>query len=294
MNLVEHTCPRGHNMLAESGPGSVFCLECDRLGNTRAGSPDYEVNEIQPAVSDPDAEGVVPTTVGELSTRLNVYSRMLPIDRWQYDRFSIGLAIAEYLEELPKFRWTFKLRQLVPLIKECDTIKEGFADMHSAIDDRLWLSHGVQPMAETEKTTRIYCNPNYAHNPTERMPFEWSDPEDSLTYWTMMHATLGRHSPHVTENILSIDNVYDYDPDYDRRRELGRIKMANTYRAFIKWADCPIAEAGRALGVNDSTIHTYLNNYCQIDEAPPEPSQDPAFCGDIRQPSRWRAVGGGV
>lgn len=266
-------------MLVETGDYTrpYLCLACDHNNHFWGDDAYYMGEEIRHAEREPlEPFGVLPSSAGEVGGRLNAHTKLLPFGRWEYDRGEVGLAIAEFLDEMSKFRRTFKLRQLAPLVEGERPGDLDKIDMSMSCPDWLWACHKVQPTKNVTAGKNVYLNPNYVHYDACGPSGEFED-ESVITYWTMLHATVGHTPKHVVERNLGIDSVYDYDPDWSYRREVGRRFFANSLLIAKEWSGWSIKKTGRAFGLPRQTASDYINKYAELDEAPPDPSPYPSF-----------------
>lgn len=254
-----------------------LCLACDYNNHFWGDDAHYQADEVRPAEREPlEPFGTLPGTAGEVGGRLNAHTKLLPFDRWEYDRCEVGVAIAEYLDGMPEYRQTFKLRQVAPLI-EGERIRDlDKVDMSMSCTDWLWASHKVQPLSGVSQGQKVYLNPDYVHydavGPTR--PIE---DEGLIQYWAMLYATMGRIRPHIVERNLGIESVYDYDPYWDYRREVGRRYFGNTLVVCKEWTGWSYRDIARAYGTTSGVVSDYINNHAELDEAPPDPSPYPSF-----------------
>lgn len=293
-NPQQYVCPRGHNMLVHEADNEYRCIECDRNSNTWRDAPFFSHKNIFRVDAGPtDPLGRMPSCVGDVGRRLNVHAGMLPFHNRSYDRAKSGLAIADYIDQLPEYRQTFKIRQIAPMIAGEEYIADlNEIDMTHTCSDRLWLSHGVQPHDNITKQNKSYLNPNYVHYDATGPPKPLGS-ESEVRYWTMLYATMGTVDREVPERNLGIDSVYDYAPHWDERREYGRVWLANTFRVLDEWTGWPRGKIARAYGTTPSRIEQLVDTHADLERVPPDPSYSSKFGRASRQPEgQWPELGG--
>lgn len=285
----KYRCPNGHTSVVvyPSMPEDqrYCCKVCTKNGDRgrfpREAMAKATVTVEENPMDFPESPvGSFPKSEREVANRLSAYLDLLPFGVRDYPITALGRALSAYLDDLPETSQSFKIRDLTDHITEEMGLDDpvnprGFT---SAFPVRLLLCHGCQPLEKRSRGVN-YLNPNYVHRSSVLPPAGFND--DDIAEWIGFYASLGFATRRDVRFYLGIDDIDTYYHQFNDDRRRGRRYMANTFATTKSWTGESFRQIAFAFGCSPSTLRRYIDEHADFYAAPPDPSEDTRFTGEL-------------